>query len=294
MGIILALAIIGFFVGWVQLALASDTFGVVFTRTHGFEEAAIPPQGFSWRWERLVPGALTLYRFPLKAQSMDLTIKGSLPSGETYATVTAEKPDFSFEISLSVSFRLRPAALPKLADSTHLRPEGIAEYYKVLTQGMQSRALSIALAAPITGGESNASGNPEAIAPFANSDVFSRLITSELPGFFPEIEFLSLAPFAVRIPDLALYERLRSVYLNVVTARENALKASAARLVTQEADQQSTRLKQEQTLASLEKYGELLDKHPGLIKLLFLTTSKGFTAQDLQTLDLLDKLNGPE
>ena len=40
----------------------------------------------------------------------------------------------------------------------------------------------------------------------------------------------------------------------------------------------------------LDRYGEMLDRHPNLIQFLFLTTSGRLTTDDLRTLDLLDHL----
>ncbi len=277
-GVILLLLIAGFFVGWTQLSLVPDTYGVVFTRAHGFEKEIVRPQGISWRWERLIPGALTLYRYSLLSQKADLSIKGCLPSGEVYGGIAPEKPDFSFEIRLSVLFRLNPEALPQLADSSHLRPDGLGDFYKTLIDAMQGKAMALSLSAD---GESTRGREPAEIADF---------IGAELPRFFPSVEFITVAPAAVRVPDFTLYSKLRDTYLGMSAVREEALKASAARIADQEAEQNAAVRKQERTIAVLEKYGELLDKHPALIKFLFIAAAKGFTAQDIQNFDILEKL----
>ncbi len=282
--IILILAVVCFFVGWVQLALAPDTYGVVFTRIKGFEKTVVNPQGITWRWERLIPGALTLYRFPLKTQSAEIPVIGILPSGDAYAALAPEKPDFTFELHISLLYRLKPEILPGLADTLRLRPEGLPDLYKTLVQEISSKAASLALEGSGTGAE------PEA-GPGRNVSVFADRIKSDLPKSFEHVEFLSVTTNTVRLPDIALYQQLRGTYLRVAAAREESLASAAARLAVQEADQNAAEKKHDQTIAVLEKYGVLLDKHPSLVKLLFLASTKNFTALDLQSLDILGKLD---
>jgi hypothetical protein len=290
-GIVLALAIACFFVGWMQLSLAPDTYGVVFTRAHGFEKSSIHPEGITWRWERLIPGALTLYQFPLKAQKAAISVSGTLPSGEVYANLAPEKPDFSFQIDLTILYRLRPEALPGLAETTRLRPDGLSDLYQTLIEQMKSKAVDISLAAAQSSSpSSSASAELEIGSATVSLTAMAARIESELPKDFEHLEFVSLAATVVRMPDFVLYQKLRATYLEMAAAREATLKTAAARLATQQEEQKLVEQKQQQTLSILEKYGELLDKHPALIKFLFLATSKSFSAQDLQNLDILDKL----
>jgi len=273
--VVLALALVAFFVGWVQLALSPDTFGVVFTRAHGFEDEVILPEGITWRWDRLVPGALTLYKFNLKPQSTQLKIEATLPSGDVYAAVAPEKPSFTLDVNVSVLYRIRVSSLPALAKTAHVRPEGLGDLYGTLTAEMQSAATDIALSA------GTAAGAPG----------LARWIEQTLPGRFPQLDFVTVTANVVQAPDLALYDKLRDTYLQVAAARETSLTAGAGKLATQEAQAKSAEQRQEQNLTLLEKYGELLNKYPSLIKFLFLAIGTKATPQDLQNLDLLNKLN---
>jgi hypothetical protein len=58
--------------------------------------------------------------------------------------------------------------------------------------------------------------------------------------------------------------------------------------------QSAAEKRHERTIAVLEKYGVLLDKHPSLVKFLFLASVKNFSALDLQSLDIMGKLDGLE
>ncbi len=268
------LAIAAFLGGWVQLALPGDTVGVLYSRTSGFEKRVTLPHGVTWRWERLIPGAMTVHRFPAANRKTELTIRGSLPSGDVYSSLVAEKPDFSFELHLTALYRLASESLPGLAETARLRPQGLADFYDGLDEQMKGAVLDLVSAEP----------------PSGSSRSLQDRIASGLPARFPHLRFELVAPTVVRMPDRALYDRLKETYLRVAQSREDSLAAAAARFAVREAEQEASEKRQERSMALLEKYGALLDKHPQLIKFLFLTTAKGFSPSDLQSLDLLGKL----
>jgi hypothetical protein len=185
---------------------------------------------------------------------------------------------------MSLLYRLKPEILPGLADTSRLRPEGLPDLYRTLVQEISSKAASLALE------DSGSGAGPEA-APGQNITVFADRIKNDLPKSFEHVEFLSVTTNIVRLPDIALYQQLRGSYLRVAAAREESLASAAARLAVQEADQNAAEKRHDRTIAVLEKYGVLLDKHPSLVKLLFLASVKNFTALDLQSLDILGKLD---
>jgi hypothetical protein len=262
-----------FLVGWLQLALEPDTFGVISIRGGGFDPVVVRPRGFTWRWQRLVPKMLVLYRFSLAPRLAELPVSGTLPSGAVYATLVPELPDFGYELHVTVRYRAKPEALPRLAERDGLRPEGLADWYRTADADLARQVSETALS----------SEAPD--APGVAADIIARL-----PGRVPDLELLNVAPTVSRMPDRALYARLRSLYFAALDARQDALVAAAGRLAVLEAEAQIDEQKHQQNAAVLERYGKLLDEHPGLIQFLFLTTSGKLTADDLRTLDVLDKL----
>ncbi len=279
--VLLVLVLVGFFAGWVQLSLGPDTWAVVFTTSRGFEKGVIGPSGFTWRWERLVPHALTLYRITLGTERADMDVRSNLPSAEAYSALMPERPDFSIDIKLSALYRIRPSALPDLVADGGLRQENIGDWYDQTNTDLQRRAseLALGMAGQDTGGQE--------IDPGA----FGEALARGLSAAFPDLQFVSISPVVMKMPDSQLYGRLRSAYMKLVDEREKALSALVQRQAADEVAQASARQKQEATIAILTRYGELFSKYPSLIKFLFLTTSQKMTPKDLQTLDLLDKLN---
>jgi hypothetical protein len=305
--VLVVLIVVGFLAGWVQLSLGPDTWAVPFTTSRGFEKSVISPSGFTWRWERLIPHALTLYRITLGAEKADVEVKSLLPSAETYSALMPERPDFSIDIKLSVMYRIRPNALPDLVANQGLRQENIGDWYDQMSSEIQRRASDIALGMALAGPEANApSGAPveaadstwtatrAAVSPLMDATALSQAIVQGLTDAFPTLEFLSISPLILKMPDPALYGKLRSAYLALVDQREKAL----SRLVPQQAADEASRnqaiQRQEASIAILTKYGELLAKYPALIKFLFLATTQKLTPKDLQTLNFLDKLGGLE
>lgn len=287
--VLLVLVLVGFFAGWVQLSLGPDTWAVVFTTSRGFEKTVISPSGFTWRWERLVPRALTLYRIVLSTEKADADVRSLLPSGETYAALMPEHPDFSVDIKLSALYRIRPDALPGLVANEGLRQENIGDWYDQMNSEIQRRAAELAL-----GMADSAPQAPDPSSPAVDASAFSAALVRGLTESFPRLEFLSISPVILKMPDAELYAKLRSAYLRLVDTREKTLSQLAPQQAAEDAVQSAAARKQETTIAILTRYGELLAKYPALVKFLFLATSQKLTPKDLQTLDLLNKLGGLE
>jgi hypothetical protein len=287
--VLLVLVLVGFFAGWVQLSLGPDTWAVGFTTARGFDKSVIGPSGFTWRWERLLPRAITLYRISLGVEKTDAEVRSLLPSAEAYSALMPEKPDFSVDFKLSVLYRIRPDALPELVAGEGLRQENIGDWYDQVNSEIQARATEIALGMA----DSPPAADLPASSPM-DARAFSAAVVRGLTEGFPRLEFISISPVVLKMPDAELYEKLRAAYMKIVDEREKALSRLAPRQATDETLQSSAAQKQEATIAVLTKYGELLAKYPALIKFLFLTTSQKLTPKDLQTLDLLNKLGGLE
>ena len=280
--VLVVLAIVGFFAGWLQLSLGPDTWGVVFIASRGFERRAVDPAGFSWRWQRLLPRSLTLYRIPLGIVKADLTVKAALPSGEAYSSLVSDRPDFSLQATVSVLYRIRPEALPALVEKDDLRQETLTSWHQLLQADIQRQATELALS--IAGGAAGSGGD------FMDARAFADAVARDLPGKFPQVQFISVVPVVVRMPDPDLYAKLKSAYLRMVEQKDAALSAMAPRLAADEAAQRSALQRQEASIALLSRYGELFNKYPALIKFLFLATAEKLTPKALLELDLLDKL----
>ena len=252
--IIVVAAAAVFYFGWVQLLLPADTYGVMFTKSGGWSPTVLVPGKFEWRWERLIPTNFTLYKYTIVPQVQDLKASGTLPSGDLYSQYMPGKPDFSYTIDVSVAFRINPDRLADLTRSGSLAPKSLPDWYKSIGDALLARLQQIL---PAAIDKSGVSGNALDFSRIAD------LLKSQLSESFPNIMIASVTPRAIKMPDVALYNRARQFYEGIVASKtqsvEAATRASAANQVSQD-----------NRFETLKRYGELLSQYPILLKYLAL------------------------
>lgn len=248
-----------FFAGWIQLLLPAETYGVIFTKTGGLDNKVVYPGEFSWRWERLIPTNLTLYKYKLTTYNLESTFKGILPSAETYSSVLPEKADFSYEITLTAALRISPEKLVDLTSEEKITPDNLEDFLKnradTLVQQFSEAILKLPGGAP-----------GEIITASALTDKFKQSILD----FFPELEITDLAALNIKLPDMELYSRARESYFRIMAAREAAQAEIAARVMAEQEEHYLNQQRERENLELLRQYGELLSKYPILIKFLYL------------------------
>ncbi len=135
--VIVIIAGVVFYFGWIQIKLEEDSYAIVFTKTNGWEEEHISPGEFAWRWQRLIPTNLTLHEFPITPHATSATLRGNLPSGSTYGALLETANPFSFVISVDVIYRIRPASLAHLVRDDGLRSDTLGIYYRRMDTEME-------------------------------------------------------------------------------------------------------------------------------------------------------------
>ena len=252
--IIVVAAAAVFYFGWVQLLLPADTYGVMFTKSGGWSPTVLVPGKFEWRWERLIPTNFTLYKYTIVPQVQDLKASGTLPSGDIYSQYLPGKPDFSYTIDISVTFRINPDRLADLTRSGSLTPKSLPEWYKSFGDSLVS---TLQRDVPAVMDKSGKSGNGMEFSQIA--DLLKKQLTDE----FPDVVISSVDPHAIRMPDIALYNRARLIYEGILASKtqsiEAATRASAANQVSQD-----------NRFETLKRYGELVSQYPILLKYLAL------------------------
>lgn len=260
-----------FYFGWVQIQLEENTYAVIFTKLHGYEDEVVTPGVFLWRWDRLIPTNMTLHRFTVTPQEKSISLSGTLPSAEVYTTYLEGSPDFSYDISFRVAFTVRPEALPDLLREHHVTPDTIGSWYedvfsRCLTEGtamIESRLR-----------QASSGDSPELLQMSLGQDLRERLA-----DLFPMLDVHSVTPETMRLPDFDLYRRGKDMYMALMTEKQEseagALRQSSEFFVTE-----SVRLDM------LKKYGELLTEYPVLLDYMKIS---GIT--DLRDIDVQDTLS---
>jgi hypothetical protein len=250
--ILIVLAGVAFFVGWLQLRLPEHTYAVVFTKSGGWDEEVTSPGAFTWRWEALVPTNLTLHEYLIVPQDTEFNYTGELPSGSLYAAVLDPRPDFGYSIAFTISFTLDPDALPELASRQRIEPDALDAWYERITTSIATRAVALV--------ESMASTDDLALLLASVSPAIeTRLIESIAPQF-PEIVIHRILPKRAQLPDVDLYLVAKEQYLAVLRSRDLSR-------IEQMEETVRTDTRVEQHFQVLERYGELLSAHPVLLEL---------------------------
>jgi len=248
--LIIVAGVIAYF-GTVNLGFSADTYGVVFTKTSGFEDSVVAPGRLIWSWKRLFPTNMTVYRFELRPRMLDANISGRLPGGELYAHYVEGNPSFSYELTLRLSYRLKPEALPSLVKTKHLRPEDLDKFYSGCEEQVKN-SLKLAVEAILSSsGSADGGSAPTLLLP-------EDAVRKTLERDFSEIEFVEISIPRLNLPDLALYVRAKNQYLAVNAIREERTIATMKLLSEREVTETSK-------IELLTKYGELFTKYPALI-----------------------------
>ncbi|HUX13421.1 MAG TPA: hypothetical protein VMW87_10350 [Spirochaetia bacterium] len=258
-----------FYFGWVQLQLPADTYAVAFTKTGGWDKSVLQPGTFIWRWERIIPTNFRLDKYLIETQQSRLQTSGTLPSGEIYSQYLPGNPSFAFDIALTVSYRLKPDALPQLTQDGLLTPQTLNAYYKNFEADLVQKA-GTTLQSVVSQTAESQTFSPAAL---------ETHLLSELRKQFPDFEIMHATPTKLQIPDMALYRRARDSYVALLDSKTRSLEqATNAAAVDQ--------VRKNNRLDLLRQYGEVLTQYPVLLKYLALENGQNPDSINLNDLKL--------
>jgi hypothetical protein len=249
--ILVILAGVVFYFGWVQIHLPAEHYAVVFTKTGGYDKEVIRPGEFSWRWERLIPTNMTLYIFDLHPWSKKVSFQGSLPSADLYSSILPENPDFSYRGEVDVTFTIAPKSLPALVAEKKLLPDQLEDYYSDQAQALSNSVLQI-----LKGMDADP----------ADTVALNRRVERELASAAPDLEISNLNVQVKHLPDMDLYELAQSSYQDLVQTRDRSRAEAVARLAEEQVRAENARAREKADLEALREYGELLNEYPILLK----------------------------
>jgi len=245
---LLILLIVGgvvFYFGWMQLRLQESEYAVIYRKSHGYEAELVRSEDFDWRWEALIPNYLTLHKFNLKPQSVDIRQNGVLPSDEIYKEIAGDDIDFSWEIEARINYRINPDILLSLVESGF---DNLDSFYEDYETKLNSAVLDIM-------NQAMASNSNEAAA--GDKEWFSESIRNS--SIDERVDIVEATLIRWKYPDMALYAEARRLILETMQARQ---------AVISEVENLSARFEstQESRLKMLRGYGQLLDEYPILIE----------------------------
>ncbi|MCD6123304.1 MAG: hypothetical protein J7K04_15840 [Spirochaetales bacterium] len=242
-----------FIAGWIQIFIPADTYCVAFTKTGGFDKQVTEPGKFSWRWERLIPTNMTLFKFKLKPVQRDIELKGELPSAGIYSTVLPGQPDFTYNLNLSISFLLKPSVLPELVSKQNLRPDTIDQWYKTMANSafhyISEQLLTL-----------------KDIKSYYSSDDIAAVLKTTVEKEFPSIQVSDISVNSMLLPDIELYNKAKTIYFSLADAHAESQKNIIKESEGDKVNQMVSENKEKRKIETFKEFGKLLNDYPILLK----------------------------
>ena len=249
-----------FVAGWIQILLPPATYGVLFSKTGGYDSRVMQPGVFVWRWERVIPNNVTLFLFEVQPHSIASPLSGELPSADAVASMlpgAAGAADFRYQATVSVTFAVRPEALPDLVSEEGLTPEDLTHW-----TGMKGSAVGRAALALLQ--------QRAQAAALTDLAALEAEILKPLAAEFPELQVLGVRFSDLRLPDIEIYERGRRAYLELMDAQHEARRAAVIELAHERERGLAAQETRRAALQVLREYGAVLQEYPVLIQFLAL------------------------
>ena len=254
-----------FVAGWIQILLPPATYGLLFSKTGGFDPRVMAPGVFVWRWERVIPNNVTLFLFEVQPQSIATPVSGELPSAEAVASMlpgVAVAADFRYQTTVSVTFAVRPDALPALVADEGLTPEELNHWTEMKGSVVGRAALELL----------QRRAQATALADLATLEAE---ILDPLAARFPELQILGVRFSDLYLPDIEIYERGRQAYLELMDAQYEARRAAVIDLAHERERGLAAQETRRAALQVLREYGMVLQEYPVLIQFLALQNGAG-------------------
>jgi hypothetical protein len=262
--LLLILAGTGLVLGWVQRAVPPGSYGILRSKTHGIDRQLIREGEFRWVWYTLIPSNAKISVYSLDPVSRELSVKGSLPSGDLFGSLEGVSVDFSYEVNGSFSFNIKPASLISLMTQRGIADQAGLDAFEESTAGEIA-----AFAVQRLKVYAEETEEMETLAETSASQV-----KADIERAFPNIENLSLSVTAARFPDYTLYRSMRSLYETYIRQQQESLHTGTIAAA-------ENRVKFQLRLDELTGYGELLTKYPILLKYLAIERGSGTVISEI-------------
>lgn len=241
-----------FYIGWMQLQINTNEIVILHTKTGGWDSEPLSSDAFTWRWENLIPTNVTIYRIPIDARRLPVSLAGSINSASAVIQKLDPKLNFNYQLTAVVRYQIDSNnALTMTKNGITIDEQWYLDLEESIISSIQSALL---LAEPQT---------PKA---------FNDLITNIIANDFHEITVQEIRVSNFSIPDYSLYKDVKEVYIQSLQDEREIQKERAL------LDLQATAPLLDE-ITRLEEYGKLIEEYPKLLD--FLKIDNQDSAQDL-------------
>ncbi|NQT57606.1 MAG: hypothetical protein HQ557_01345 [Bacteroidetes bacterium] len=251
LSILIIISAVIFYFGWIQLKLEKDTYGVIFTKTGGYQDKALVSGNFAWSAAALIPKNLEITVIPAASRTIYLESVTQLPSSLLFRNTLVGPADFSYRLNFYISFQLKSEQVVQLVRDNGLSVETIENWYKATEDKIKfvaSREIQLFL--------DNAPGNQDSV--FISTENQEKIL-KRIQTHFDNINLHDLDIVSLTVPDLDLYAESKEYYYNLTAVKNSSLQSEMLNTAKQRAEN-------EVQLELLERYGYLLNEFPILIE----------------------------
>ncbi|MCQ2584653.1 MAG: hypothetical protein MJ185_03595 [Treponema sp.] len=188
-----------FIIGWTQIKVKPDTFGIVVSKLHGIDSEIAQNGKFTFHKDFLLPSNAKLIQFKKKPFFIEKTVSGSLPSAEIYAGKSLY--DFSYGFTFDIEAHVEPEDVRNLMIKNLISDQENLEKYmetnlQAVAQETAAYYLSRASEEPLF--------MPESVTIV---DIYKKCRFYEK---YPDFQIDVIALKDSKIPDYELYRNIRN------------------------------------------------------------------------------------
>lgn len=258
--LILILGISGwvFWLGWVQLDLPENTYGIIHTKTSGYNPTPVAPEGITWMWEKVIPTNMTIHLFEIKTESATVNETGKLPMADLYASVIEDKVDFSYRFTAKIFYKINPQNLVGLIETGNLSKDEEGQWQIEINNEVTTAMRKYLYGKMSTSAESS---KPDIVT-------IEKEMAANISSLIPEIEIEDIKISRFELPGSDIYTIAKTRYKERLKTRETVRDRLIAETII---DNENF----DQTIKRMEKMGAVLEKYPILLDYFKMNPSNG-------------------
>lgn len=203
--ILLAFSGFLFYLGWTQLKIKPDSYGIVISKTNGIDKEIIKPGKISWKKEFLIPTNAEIKEFKIEPVEIETTISGQLPSGDFYTSIYNSSNNFSYSVTYSMAVTVAPESLVELYELNRITDnESLRAYLETSVKTIGQLSTNYIL--------NKLKENPSFRIESVRRDDLIKAI--HFYTDYPEIELFGFGIIDSKLPDFNLYNEVQAKFLN--------------------------------------------------------------------------------
>lgn len=270
--IILIFCGVCFFIGFVQFHIPQGNYGVMVSKTSGWDKDVITPGKPVWKWEKLLPTNAIVYNFSVAPHSKTYKYQGNLPSGGLYSMLLEGNPDFNYEVEIIITGTIKPDLLPSIVSGNNITTQSqLDEYIDTRLQLAGQKFI----AGIIDEGIKNANNGESNVL---SQSFLLNQSESFIKNGFNDLEIQDLAVKNIVFPDFDLYNTGKAAYLEYQNQKQDII-AKSAELNAGYAAEEWIEIQR------FAQWGKVLSDYPILIQ--FLAVAKGDTEAAFKAMESL-------